>query len=319
MTTPHTIDNPAAPGSDEWATTITASKVPPMITRPDGTYAGYGYLTAWEQFESLKGRYNPEYSDYMLALFDEAHKREEPAVQQWVERQERPQDWEITLQEAWTNPALGFDNYATLDARAYNTETGETRILEVKSPITGGQQPGWIMQITAQHVMSGINSADLIIWPFSAENIDVHHIDLAPALVEKVTADMKAFNALLTADTPPPGGDIPITDEQITELKRLKDEAKKADEAYKAARDKLTRQIEQQEGKRATHNGERVATVVPGRFAASRVPDEYADVLNSFAVQKTVTKLDEAKLKKMYPWVYAAGTGDPYITLARNI
>ncbi len=36
------INTPPAPGSEEWATLITASKVPPMITDNNGEYAGLG-------------------------------------------------------------------------------------------------------------------------------------------------------------------------------------------------------------------------------------------------------------------------------------
>lgn len=318
-TAPRPLTDAPAPGTDAWNATITASKVPPMITLPTGEYAGYGYLTAWEQYEEIKGRYDREVSDYMQAIFDAAHEREQPAVEQWVEAQENPHHWEIHLQEAWTNPELPFSNFATLDARAYNTETDETRALEVKSPISGGQQPGWAIQTVAQHIMSGIKAVDLIVYPFSAQRITTYPADLNPALVSKVRGDMEAFYKLLQDDTPPPGGDVQVNAETYKKIKALKAAEKKAKEDYEKAKQDLIDYVKQNEGKRAVHGDERVATLIDGRFAKSRVPDEYADILTGDDVTVTTTKLDEKKLKKKYPWVYAAGLGDPYLTIAKTL
>ena len=318
-TTPQPTATAPAPGTPEWNTTITASKVPPMITLPTGEYAGYGYLTAWEQYEEIKGRFTREITDYMQAIFDAAHAREEPAIQQWVDNQEHPEHWEIHLQEAWENPALPFPNFATLDARAHNAETGQTKVLEVKSPITGGQQPSWAIQAVAQHIMSGIESVDLIVYPFSAKTIKTYPADLNPALVDKVRGDMEAFYKLLQEDTPPPGGDIQVDDETYQQIKALKAAEKEAAAAYNKAKNDLLNYVKSQEGKRAIHGDERIATLIQGRFAASRVPDEYAEILTGDDVTVTTTKLDEKKLKTKYPWVYAAGLGDPYLTISRDI
>lgn len=319
MTAPHILKDAPAPGTEAWNATITASKVPSMITLPTGEYAGYGYITAWEQYEEIKGRYTREISDYMQAIFDAAHEREQPAVEQWVEAQENPHHWEVHLQEAWTNPELPFSNFATLDARAYNTETDETRALEVKSPISGGRQPGWAIQNVAQHIMSGIKAVDLIVYPFSANTITTYPADLNTALVGKVRDDMEAFYKLLQDDTPPPGGDVQVDAETYEKIKALKAAEKKAKEDYEKAKADLIAYVNKNEAKRAVHGDERVATLVDGRFAKSRVPDEYADILTGDDVTVTTTKLDEKKLKAKYPWVYAAGLGDPYLTIARNI
>lgn len=322
MTTPLApliVENAPDPGTPEWNSTITASKVPPMVTLPTGEYAGYGYLTAWEQYEELKGRYTPEHTDYMLEIFDLAHKREQPAVEQWVDAQDNPEHWEIHLQETWGNPTLGYSNFATLDARAHNTKTGENRILEVKSPLTGGKQPAWVMQTVAQHLFSGIDNAELIIWPFSDDAPTFNPVDMPQPLIDKVAADIAAFNGLLTADTPPPGGDLEVDEDTYRNLAALKKAADEAKMAYETARKKLTATIEGAAAKRAVFEGERVATLVDGKFSASRVPDEYAHLLEGDDVQKTVTKLDEKKLAALYPYAYAAGIGDPYITLSRKI
>lgn len=318
-TTPHILTNAPDPGTEAWNETITASKVPPMVTLPTGEYAGYGYLTAWEQYEEIKGRFTREITDYMQAIFDAAHEREQPAIEQWVDSQEHPDHWDIYLQEAWTNPALPFSNFATLDARAYNTETGENRALEVKSPISGGQQPGWAIQTVAQHIMSGIESVDLIVWPFSADTITTYPADLNPALVGKVRGDMEAFYGLLEADTPPPSGDVEVDADTYQKIKDLRTAEKEAKKAYETARENLLKFVADQDGKRAVHDGNRVATLVDGKFAKSRVPAEYADILTGDDVTTTITKLDEKKLKAKYPWVYAAGVGDPYLTIARDI
>lgn len=319
MTSPHPVTSAPAPGTPEWATTITASKVPPMITNPDGTFAGFGYLTAWETYQELKGNYTPEHSDYMQRIFALAHEREEPAIQRWVDSQQHPQHWEIHLQETWINPTLPYNALATPDARAHNTETGEDVILEVKSPITGGAQPGWIMQNVAQHIITGIPRAELVIFPFATDTITTHPTDLTTELVNKVARDIENFNNLLEANTPPPGGDYDIPEYRVDHLKALKKAAEDADKAYKAARADLTKTIADNHAKRAVANGERIATMIDGKFSAARVPDEYKAILTRDDLQKTVTKLDEAKLKTEFPWVYAAGLGDPYITLNRNI
>lgn len=318
-TAPHALTDAPAPGTEAWNATITASKVPPMITLSDGAYAGYGHLTAWEQFEEIKGRYTREISDYLQAIFDAAHDREQPAIEQWVEAQENPHHWEIHLQEAWTNPQLPFSNFATLDARAYNTETNETRALEVKSPISGGRQTGWVIQSVAQHIMSGIENVDLIVYPFSADTITTYTTDLNSALVSKVRGDMEAFYKLLQDDTPPPGGDVQVDAATYEKIKALKAAEKKAKEDYEKAKADLIAYVRKSEAKRAVHGDERVATLVDGRFAKSRVPDEYAEILTGDDVTVTTTKLDEKKLKKKYPWVYASGLGDPYLTISRNI
>lgn len=318
-TAPRIITDAPEPGTDAWNETITASKVPPMITLPTGEYAGYGYLTAWEQYEEIKGRYTREVSDYMQAIFDAAHEREQPAIEQWVDNQDHPEHWEIHLQEAWTNPQLPYPNLATLDARATNTETGETRVLEAKSPISGGLQTGWVIQNVAQHIITGITAADIIVYPFTTNQITTHTTDLNNALVSKVRADMNAFNALLESDTPPPGGDVQLDEDTYVKIKALKAAEKKAKEDYEQAKHDLIAYVQQHEGKRAVHGDERVATLVDGRFAKSRVPAEYADILTGDDVTVTTTKLDEKKLKAKYPWVYAAGLGDPYLTIAKNI
>lgn len=318
-TAPRPLTDAPAPGTAAWNATITASKVPPMITLPTGEYAGYGYLTAWEQFEEIKGRFTREVSDYLQAIFDAAHEREQPAIEQWVDSQEHPKHWEVHLQEAWTNPELPFSNFATLDARAYNTETGETRVLEVKSPISGGLQTGWVIQNVAQHIITGITAADVIVYPFTTNRITTHTTDLNDALVTKVRGDMEAFYKLLQDDTPPPGGDVQLDAATYEKIKALKAAEKKAKEDYEKAKANLIAYVKQHEGKRAVHGDERVATLVDGRFAKSRVPAEYADILTGDDVTVTTTKLDEKKLKQKYPWVYAAGLGDPYLTIAKTI
>lgn len=311
--TPHVLDNAPAPGTDEWTATVTASKVPPMALNAEGEYAGFGYLTAWQTFELLKGRYVETFNDFMLKKFAEAHAAEQDAAEWWIQQQERPEDWMLSAGEvAFTHPGYVFNGrhpIATIDRVATHLPTGYRVGLEVKRPDTMKTNPGWIIQTICQHEWSDVNENNLIIWPADT-GVLVLPIKPTRAQVDNLMGDIAAFCERLDNDDEPANGEVILTDDIVAELAAAKEALAAAEERVATIQQRIADTLGQH--KRALHNGKAIAYRVSGRFAQGRVPDEYKHLLKDEKYRKTA--FDQKKFAKDHPEAYAAALGDSSIT-----
>lgn len=305
--TPYILTDPPAPGSEEWARTITASKVPPMIRDADGNFAGFGYITAWEQYQELKGEVVDDPNDFMLKRFKAALAIEQKAAEWWIAQQDNPDEWELSDGEvAYHNPLYPFFGFATVDRVATNTRTGEQVILEIKNPDVGGVKPGWVVQHLAQQETSGITTGGLIIWPRIGEP-EWHPIAHDQAKIDAIMADVAAFAERLDNNDEPAGGNIQLTQDDMDDLaeaQKLLDDAEKNLAAIKQSIiDKLG------DHKRATFDGKVILTSQAGKFAASRIPKEHQALTKSDKFMTTSKKFDAKKFAAEYPDLYADAIG----------
>lgn len=308
---PITIDAPA-PGTPEWRTAITASKVPPMIRDKDGNYAGFGYISAWHQYEQLKGRYVQEFSDFMLKKFDKAHAAEIDAINWWINQQDNPDDWSVEREVAFHNPAHPCIDFATVDWVATHTPTGDKHILEVKNPNKGGIRAGWIIQHRVQRIASGINQGGLIIYPENGTP-EYHPIDQDAAADQAILDDINAFKNLLDADTPPAGGDLVLTDELMGRYDAALAAVAAAEKELSIIKEELQNHLGT--NKRAVYDGKVVVSASSGKFAQSRLDAEHKKLAKDdrFRIESTSRKFDEDAFKAEYPEAYeAACAGTSY-------
>ena len=306
MTTPYVLDNPPAPGTEAWTTAITASKVPPMARNPEGEFAGLGYITAFEQYEQLKGRFTQEFSTFMLARFEQAHAMEEPAAQWWVNQQARPQDWELSEGEvAFHNPAFPALDFATVDRVATNTVTGEKIALEVKNPDNPGLQPGWVIQRIAQQIASGLKGGVIVAPRTGVQDFQFFELNFSDTEQEVIEAHILYFKELLDTDTPPPGGVIELAEDELDELKKATQAVKDAEAHLKQLKAKYLEKLGK--AKSATFNGTPMITRTAGSFAKNRVPKDQLATLEDpdVTTTTTVTKFNEEAYANKYPDLYA--------------
>ena len=101
------VKNPPAPGTDEWKRMVTASKVAPMITnKSTGDYLGIGYISAYEQFMEMAGKWERTIDADTQAMFEDAHDAEDYAVNVW--KRKNP-GWRTSKGEvAYTDESRGL-------------------------------------------------------------------------------------------------------------------------------------------------------------------------------------------------------------------
>lgn len=313
--TPHILTDAPKPGSPEHAALISASKVPPMARNAEGAPAGFGYITAWEQYEELKGRFIQDHSDYMLARFEMAHEAEQEAVNWWVSQQENPEEWATTGGEvAYTHPGYTFYGrhpIATLDDVATHLPTGRQVRLEVKNPDNTKVDQGWLLQCIAQEEWSGIPDGELIVWPRYDAPFSFP-LSFTREQIQAVMDDVTVFAEMLDNDTEPGGGEHELSDDMMNELLDARQAVIKAEEHLEEVKKGIAGKIGHH--KRATYQGKVIATRSAGRFAKTRIPVEYADIANSPEYQTTATKFDKDKFEKDHPDAYKQALGESSFT-----
>lgn len=322
------VNNPPAPGTDEWRRMITASKVADMLRDGEtGEFLGIGYFSAFERYMQMTGEWEPEISDETMAMFNDAHDAEDYAVNVWLRANE---GWQANAGEvAYTDETLAFPNMVTLDRRA---RRGRARkIIEVKRPrIARGVRDGWRAQVIFQMGVSGIHNADLVEVPVYGTPV-IHHIEWDADLYAAICADAAAFFELVRHEFPPAAGDsehakeifgriTPDDDKQLDwDDEQLADEIEtvwaQLAEAERAARTMENKVMEMMgDAKKATLNGRKLVSRTTGRFSQARVEDKEKlkdpDVLEQ--------KVSSAKFKKKYPDEYAAATGTPSFKFERK-
>ena len=311
---PYVLDNPPAPGSDEWTTRISASKVAPMIRNEDGDYAGFGYITAWQTWRMLKGMFTQDFNDFMLRKFDAAHEVEAHAAQWWISQQDNPDDWMLSDGEVtFVDPRYTFHGQhptATPDYVATHLPTGQRTGIEVKNPDTPKVNNGWVIQSFCQHEWSGLDAITLIVWPSDGDNL-VIPINPTRDQVNAIMADITAFSTLLDNNEEPAGGDLDLAEDIVNELKDAKQAVADAEARLEAA--KAAALAAASFYKRGVYDGKVVITRTPGRFAKGRVPEQFAHLLNDEKFTKT--SFDTSAFAKAHPDVYDMARGDDILTL----
>lgn len=329
--TPRVLHDPPAPGSDLWKKTITASKIPAMLTdKSTGEFLGIDYFSAFERWHMMNGTWTDEIDESKQAMFDDAHDAEDYAVNVWKRRNP---GWQTNAGEiAYTDDSLPFPNVVTLDRRARRGR--KFRIIEVKRPRFNKELQGnWLVQVNTQMGVSDIHEADLVLVPVYGEP-EIIHLTFDPDLYWGTISDAEKFWISLQTGTPPDAGDSEHAKEIFAALNPDSDaEAEfevpddlmdKLLDAYADLSSVESRVITVQnliaeqmgDAAKATYRGAKVATRSNGRFAQSRLPKEHKNLLKD--PELMAPKFDPGKLKKIHPDIHAAATSSGSFTFERK-
>lgn len=341
--TGHTLTNPPAPGSPEWLTQITASKIPPMMTDPTtGEYMGLGYQSARSLYDSMTGATGPEIHDEAtLDMFARGHAMEAYAAARWLD--EHPG---YTLSEPHPNgkggytaevayidtdiPGCNVPIVATCDNIATHND-GHQVVLECKSPMhNNGMEQGWRVQHNVQMGVSGIHTGYILIYPEYGKPEIIRH-DFEPGLWALTIKCVNAFTARLQWGAPPPETDperarlalaaehadydtdgvIDLHPDEHGDIVDAWTAAHQALTVAQAAYDEASNDLAEALGdyKAAKWDGRTVVSRTAPKFAKSRYPDQ--DKLKDANYQKPTTTLDTDKLKEDDPDGYAQALGSP--------
>lgn len=189
------------PGSAEWLSTITASKIPSIL----GISRFQSQFSLWHEMSGNVER--PDVSESTQEMFDMGHAAELAARHFWLLRNP---GWRASQGEVqYVREDLGFPAVATIDRRASRGRA--RRIVEVKAPRSledfGDDGSGEIpadhaAQITWQMFVSGIHDADLVAWPVYGPP-KIYHVEWDAELADLILQHVYLWVASLSAGTPP--------------------------------------------------------------------------------------------------------------------
>lgn len=322
--TPRIMKHPPAPGTDEWAKQISASKVPVIL----------GLVPQWktpaELWLEMTG--NAERQILEGDHLRWGHVAEQSLVDWW--KFKNP-GWQTGSGEVtYTNPDLPFPNIATLDRRARRGR--RFHIIECKTSVDAKTWdseeylPSHVhAQVITQMGISGIHEASVVsqlgstvpkifevewdqeIWDGIVEQCAAFYESLGnaeppmpdPALIESLkdareTIDLDgeyeidADNAHLV--------ELRSIDEEIARLKEDREETAK-----------LLKSVAP--GKAITLDGKKITKKNTGRFSKENVPDEARHLMELPEVQKST--FDAAAFGKKYPDIYEAAKNKDKITI----
>lgn len=201
---PEIVKNPPAPGSPEWRSMITASKVPAIL----GVSRFKSQYTLWHE---MAGNITPDQMNEDRAAW--GHYAEESLAKWWLTKHD---GWALnrrragTYEIAYTDPNLPFPNMATLDRRA---SRGAWRcILECKTSASfdGWGRPGeensipmdYTSQVLFQMGVSGIHRAEVVLLGPSMTP-EIHPVEWDPELFAGIVARCEEWAASLESGVPP--------------------------------------------------------------------------------------------------------------------
>lgn len=214
--TPRVVTDPPAPGSPEWQTKITASKVPVILGLSP-------FKSPYAMWHEMAGNITPEGAGESRPDWEWGHDVED-ALANWWKRHHK--GWRTNHREiAYEDPALPFPNLVTLDRRAARGRA--RRIIECKTARDMDQwgRPGepdsvpahYAAQVTAQMGVSGIHRADVVVLgPFGVP--EIHPVPWDPEVWEMIATRCAEWHASLAAGTPPPLDDTTATYEAVRRL-----------------------------------------------------------------------------------------------------
>ena len=312
--------NMAAPGSPEWQHTVTASKIPAILGISP-------FQTPGELWMVMSGLTEAEHieGDHL----DFGHDVEDGLVNSW--KRHNP-GWQTNSGEvAYTDTDLPFPNQATLDRRAKRGRA--FRIIECKASASrniwgerGTELPGSVTaQVIGQMGISGIHRADVVALVGYDQPLAprFYEVEWDPDLWDGIVDVVAEFHQSLgEAEPPVPPQDL--IDALLAEKPETNAEGEEEwDEAefdrlhqleadLKAEKQRL---IDKAQGlKRITVAGKSAMSLTPGRFAASRLPEEAKHLAKDPDVLKTTTRLDAKLFAQKYPSLAEIATGEPTFT-----
>lgn len=321
MSRPLTRNEMAAPGSEVWRKTITASKVPIILGLSP-------WQTASELWMEMAGLATPEPLEG--EHLDFGHDIEDSLVKSWLRRNP---GWQAGKGEiAYTGESLPFPNQVTLDRRARRGR--KFRIIECKATSSrntwgevGEQLPGSVAaQVITQMGVSGIHEASVVTLAGYDRPLAPRHyeVEWEPDMWAGIVDVLDGFyRSLGQAEPPMPPADLlaALTAGPEREGDTEFDQADFVQlDALLAQQTMLGAQIEEEkasllaragDAKRVLVDGKPRITFTKGRFAATRVPDEAKHLLKDPDVLAETVKLDAKKFASKYPEVAAAATAAP--------
>ncbi|EOM78037.1 hypothetical protein Rrhod_0578 [Rhodococcus rhodnii LMG 5362] len=205
-----------APGSPEWARTITASKIPAIL----GVSRFQSQFSLWHE---MAGNYRREISDEKRDLFDYGHAVELAAAHYW--KSKNP-GWRLSPGERqFTRDDLPFANAATIDRQA--TRGRARRVVEIKTARsleewgddgTGEVPADYAAQVIWQQYITGWHDrADLVLWPqYGMPRI--YHVEYDAPIADVIVQRAAAWHQSLIDGTPPLLDDTIATYETVRAL-----------------------------------------------------------------------------------------------------
>lgn len=201
------IDDPPAPGTEAWRKMITASKIPAIMGLSP-------WQTPYSLWHEMHGDAEPkEPTPAQKRIFQWGHSAELAMADYWAK--ENP-EWELSEGEvAFTDDSLPFPNLVTVDRVATHKETGDQRILELKTVNSFDALAKWgkegdidspPLNYRVQHLMqrgvSHIHDGEMMVQGMGAP--EFHKVSWKPLEWARILQAATAFNRMLEAGTPPP-------------------------------------------------------------------------------------------------------------------
>lgn len=226
MTNPRIVTNPPAPGTPEWRTIITASKVPAIL----GVSRWKSSFALWHEMAG-----NLEAPELPADRMAWGHIAEKSLAEFWQYRANTDGGkWQLNSggEIAYTNAALPFPNMVTLDRRAIDRSKASTapdrfHILECKTAATLADwgRPGeddavpmdYFAQVQFQMGVSGIHTASVVVLGPNAEP-EIHAIEFNPEVFSAIVDRCEKWMRTLSDQEPPALDDSVSTYEAIRGL-----------------------------------------------------------------------------------------------------
>lgn len=228
VTTSYVVDNPPAPGTEQWLRTITASKVPTILglSKWSSPYALWHTMAGNIPAEHLEG----DHLDWGHII--------EPALVGWwahcnpgwrFNPPRKRADGVKTTEIAYSDDSLPFPNLVTLDRRA--TRGGRRpkfHIVECKTdrdrtrwgyPEDGDSVPAdYLTQVMFQMGVSGIHAADIVVQLGGSGVPEVHPVPFDPDMFANIVAACTAWHESLQTAVEPPLDDTTATYDAVRGL-----------------------------------------------------------------------------------------------------
>lgn len=221
--TPRILTNPPAPGTPEWLSVISASKIPSIL----GISRYKSQFALWHE---MAGNVDPEPMDEERAAW--GHCAEQSIAEMWkwhhpgwkLNAKRTLDDGTRTMEIAYTDDALPFPNLATLDRRAIRSNRHPMHIVECKTArdLDDWGRPGeensvpadYFSQVIWQMGISGIHQATIGVLVFGS-GPEFHEVEWDESMFRMMVDAAKEWHESLIDGTPPPLDDTLSTYETV--------------------------------------------------------------------------------------------------------
>lgn len=217
------LTNPPAPGTQEWMSVISASKVPAIlgISR---------YKSQYSLWHEMAGNILPEPMEPERAQW--GHVAEQSIAEMWkfhhpeykLNALHTLDDGTRTHELAYTNDELFFPNLATIDRRAFRSNRHPKHIIECKTArdLNDWGKPGednavpadYYAQVIWQMGISGIHQATIGVLAYGS-GPEFHEVEWDEEMFHMMVDAAEAWHQSLIDSTPPPLDDTLSTYETV--------------------------------------------------------------------------------------------------------